>query len=199
MSAEKLDTKIRQDQIIRAAMDLIAAHGLKGLSMAGLARRIGLVPSAIYRHFRSKDDLIDAMLDFIRAGLLDIVASSRHDTEDAEACLRVLLTRHITFIRENHVAPRIIFSEEVYSGKPERKHKLYDIISEYLESVRVIVEDGQEDNIFRSDVTPQTVAIMFLGLIQPVAIMWHLSDGGFDVTKHAEKTWHMFKDAIKNK
>jgi len=40
---EKLNTEVRQEQIIQAAMNLIASGGLKGLSMAALANRIGLV------------------------------------------------------------------------------------------------------------------------------------------------------------
>ena len=62
---EKLNTEVRQEQIIQAAMNLIASRGLKGLSMAALANRIGLVPSAIYRHFKSKNDIVDMILDFI--------------------------------------------------------------------------------------------------------------------------------------
>jgi hypothetical protein len=37
---------------------------------------------------------------------------------------------------------------------------------------------------------------MFLGLIQPAAILWNLSDGEFDVTKHAEKGWQLFQETI---
>jgi hypothetical protein len=38
---------------------------------------------------------------------------------------------------------------------------------------------------------------MFLGLIQPLVILFHLSDGGFDVNKHIEGAWPVFVDAIK--
>jgi len=70
MKREKLKTEVRQEQIVRAAMNLIASRGLKGLSMAALANRIGLVPSAIYRHFKSKDDIVDMILGVIRERLL---------------------------------------------------------------------------------------------------------------------------------
>ena len=56
---EKLDTEIRPEQLSQAALALIAAHGLEGLSIARVARRVGLVPSAIYRHYSGKDDLVD--------------------------------------------------------------------------------------------------------------------------------------------
>ena len=44
MADEKLDTLVRQEQIAEAALSLVAAHGVRRLSMAAVARRVGLVP-----------------------------------------------------------------------------------------------------------------------------------------------------------
>ena len=51
----KLDTQIRREQIAEAAMSLVASQGLRRLSVAAVARRVGIVPSGIYRHFKSKE------------------------------------------------------------------------------------------------------------------------------------------------
>jgi hypothetical protein len=63
--------------------------------------------------------------------------------------------------------------------------------------VAEIVSDGQRDGQIRPNVDPDTVAVMFLGLIQPAAILWHLSNGGFDVTRQAEKAWDVLSYALK--
>ena len=42
------------------------------------------------------------------------------------------------------------------------------------------------------------LSVMFLGLVQPSAILWHVSDGGFDVTRQTEKAWTLFREAIEN-
>ncbi|MBI2220156.1 MAG: helix-turn-helix transcriptional regulator [Acidobacteria bacterium] len=55
--ALKLDTEIRQEQIAQAALAVVARHGIRRLSIASVARRVGIVPSAPYRHFENKDDL----------------------------------------------------------------------------------------------------------------------------------------------
>jgi len=41
-----------------AARDLFLEKGLRGLTMRGVADRVGISPTAIYRHFRNKDELI---------------------------------------------------------------------------------------------------------------------------------------------
>jgi AcrR family transcriptional regulator len=48
--AQKVKTEIRQEQIAGAALELIAMRGLDELNIGALARQVGVVPSAIYRH-----------------------------------------------------------------------------------------------------------------------------------------------------
>jgi AcrR family transcriptional regulator len=196
MSAEKLETQVRQDQIADAALSLIGRYGLGGLSIARVARQIGLVPSAIYRHFEGKDRVIDAVLDRIETRLQANVAAVSAESPDSLEQLRRLLMRHIRLIRENQGIPRVIFSEELFAGHPERRRKVYEIISGYLGQVAEVIRAGQKARRLRNDSDPSVLAVMFLGLVQPAAILWHVSDGVFDVTKQTERSWRVFSEAI---
>lgn len=48
--------------ILEAARTEIAEHGGGGLSMRRIARSVDLVPSAVYRYFPSRDELLTAMI-----------------------------------------------------------------------------------------------------------------------------------------
>lgn len=198
MRAEKLATEVRQDQIARAALQLIAAEGMQGLSLAAIARRVGLVPSAIYRHYRSKDEVLDATIDHLGARLhhnLDLVAGESTDPLDR---LHGLLTRHVALIRENQAIPRIIFSEAVYGGHPDRKQKVRGIITRYTEGIAAFVREGQAQRRIRPDVDPGAAAVHFLGLILPAAILWNLTDGRFDVTRQVERAWRTYRSGMES-
>jgi AcrR family transcriptional regulator len=194
---EKLNTEVRQEQIVEAAMNLIASRGLKGLSMAALANRIGLVPSAIYRHFKSKNDIVDMILGVIRERLLTNIRITCEETSEPIERLQRILKRHVETLRENRAIPRIIFTEDVFTGNPKRRNKVYGIVVGYLEGLNEIIRDGQEKGQIRSDMDSKTVALMFLGMIQPGAILWFLSDGKFDISKQSEKNWNVFREAIR--
>jgi len=111
--------------------------------------------------------------------------------------LQRILRRHVKTLRENRAIPRIIFTEDVFSGNPKRKTKVYRIVNGYIEGLNKIIRDGQEKGQIRSDMDSKTVALMFLGMIQPGAILWFLSDGKFDISKHSEKNWNVFREAIR--
>ena len=195
--AAKLGTELRQEQIAQAALNLVASQGLKGLSVAGVASQVGLVPSAIYRHFRSKGEVLNAVLNLIQARLLGNVAAVKKETPDPIERIRRLLFRHLQLVQAYQAIPRILFSDEVYSGHPERKAKLYAVIRAYLDQIEEIVREGQHQNRLRPDIAPETAAVMFMGLVAPSAILWHLSDGGFKVSRHAERAWKIFSAAIR--
>lgn len=196
MAKNRLGTGIRQDQIAEAALDIVRSHGIRALNVAAVAEKVGIVPSAVYRHFKNKGDIVGAVLQLIRTRLdahfRDVVLLD----VDAVQKLHLLLKRHIELISSHHAIPRIIFSEAVIGGLPEKRQQLFGIIQDVIANVSAIVRAGQETGHIRRDLPPETIAVAFLGMIQPAAIIWNLSDGAFDLVQHSQRAWRLFSDAV---
>ncbi|WP_144660160.1 TetR/AcrR family transcriptional regulator [Paenarthrobacter nicotinovorans] len=62
-----------QDGITTAALTLISSKGYDGLTMAALARSLGVAPSALYNHVSSKDDVLVLLEDHL-AAMVDVSA-----------------------------------------------------------------------------------------------------------------------------
>ena len=196
MRAQKTETESRQEQIIEAALELIGAEGVCALNIAGIAERVGIVPSALYRHFKSKDDVLDAVLELLRTRLLANVTDVRKETPAALPRLKSLLMRQARMLSENRAIPHVVFSDGIYTGHPERKVKVAEIITSYLGKIQKIVEEGIQDGSIRRDVVPTTASVMFLGMILPAAVLWNVSEGCFDMIAHAENAWPAFVRCI---
>lgn len=56
-----------RDRVVAEALRIIAADGVSALSMRGLATGLGVVPAALYRHVRNKEQLYDLVLDGVLA------------------------------------------------------------------------------------------------------------------------------------
>ncbi len=193
---KKVQTQIRQEQIAEAALYVVHAHGLRGLRMERIAQRVGIVPSALYRHFKGKQAVIDAMLDLIRQKLEEIVAATSAEALPPVERLRLLLREHLALVQHFQAIPRLLFSDEVCVGHPARKARVYETMTRYLDAVAALVREAQAEGTVRTDVAPDTVAVMFLGLFQPAAILLFMSDGGFDAAKHLERAWSAFYEGI---
>src|SRR5580704_9186838 len=56
---------LTRQRVVAEALAIIAADGAQALSMRALAARLGVVPGALYRHVRGKEQLHDLVLDAV--------------------------------------------------------------------------------------------------------------------------------------
>jgi len=57
-------TPARREEVLEAALELVAEHGVAGASLRRLAKRLGMSQPSLYHYFPSKDALIAEMLDY---------------------------------------------------------------------------------------------------------------------------------------
>jgi TetR/AcrR family transcriptional regulator, fatty acid metabolism regulator protein len=186
---------VRKEQIITAALELVDNNGMKDLTIAAIAEKIGVVPSGIYQHFKSKAEVVRSIIIRIGERLSKNIEEVCEDTCNAPERLRILHIMHIRMIRKNKGLPSLIFSHDVGESS-DRKNQLYDVLQKYLGQLASIARQGQKDGTICIDVAPEAIALMFLGLIQPPAILCHLTDGNFDLNAESARCWHLFYRSI---
>jgi AcrR family transcriptional regulator len=196
MRAPKKETEMRREQIVQAALELIGSRGINALSIVAIAERVGIVPSALYRHYKSKDDVLDGVLALLEKRLLSNVRAVRRETPDAPGRLRLLLMKHAQMLIENRAIPHVVFSDGIYTGHPERKARVAQVLTSYMGQIEKIVAEGIVAGAIRADISSTTAAVMFLGMILPAAVLWNVSEGGFDVIAHARNAWPAFLRCI---
>ncbi|HEX3849399.1 MAG TPA: TetR/AcrR family transcriptional regulator [Polyangiaceae bacterium] len=89
-----------REAVVAAALAAVDQDGVDGLTIRAVADRVGAPPMSLYSHFRSKEELLDFMLEGVAAR---IYAGERHPTWQAEMlalCRRVyrLLSEHPRWI-----------------------------------------------------------------------------------------------------
>lgn len=62
-------SELTREDVIDAAAELVAERGYAGLSMRALAQRCGVATMTLYRHVRTKEDLLGALADRVLGGL----------------------------------------------------------------------------------------------------------------------------------
>lgn len=70
----------RRDELIDESLDYFLEHGVAGLSLRPLARKIGTSARMIVYHFGSKDGLITAVMDEVRARIQKSFAGALTDS-----------------------------------------------------------------------------------------------------------------------
>lgn len=97
----RADAQRNYDKLVAAAREVFAERGAEG-SLDEIAKRAGVGPGTLYRHFPTRDDLIDALMrDWSARVLSDSEAAVEADLPARETLERWFadLIRHLTLHR----------------------------------------------------------------------------------------------------
>jgi AcrR family transcriptional regulator len=96
---------LTRDDILRAALPLLARTGVDGLRVRSVADELGISSPAVYHYFSGRDDLIDRLCERVAAEVeLTVDPSTAWD----DAIVTVLLNMDRTFARYPGVAARVL-------------------------------------------------------------------------------------------
>ncbi len=110
--------------ILDASLRLLAEGGATGLTVRGLARELGMVPSGLYRYAANRDELLTLLIAHAHGDLADHVraAHDRVDTTDLRGRWRAIAHAIRDWSLEHPHEFALIFGTPVpgYHAPPER-------------------------------------------------------------------------------
>jgi hypothetical protein len=75
---------------------------------------------------------------------------------------------------------------------PEKQQQLYGIIRDVIQQCGFNRSGRTRKWIDPKGHACRKYRRFFLGMIQPAAIIWNLSDGEFDLVQHSKNAWNCF-------
>lgn len=140
-------------QILRTAESIFRDEGVDGISMRRIAQKVGVTPTAIYRHFTNKEALVDAVTDRGFELLAEYLARPGR-ARTASGRLRTLMRGYIAFAMKHphyfdfmFLLPRESarrFPGDFVQRRSETFNMVIDHVSAGMESGEYAVDDAAE-------------------------------------------------------
>jgi len=106
--------RLRVD-LLDAAAELMAEHGtVDGISLRAVARRAGVSPTAVYRHFDDHLDLLRESVAQCWRNFYDVMVEARDSTEDPYDAFRASGDAYVRFAMERQGQYRVLFSNRIH-------------------------------------------------------------------------------------
>ncbi|WP_457626384.1 TetR/AcrR family transcriptional regulator [Persephonella sp.] len=169
----------RKEEVFLAISQIIAEKGLSEVSTVEVARRLGVSQPAIYKYFKNKDEMIVYFLKHLK-DLLDEILKKAEKGKTAKEKLKIIYTEHFKLLERTKILPRVVFSDVVHIGNPEKKSKLKDAVFQYREGIKKIIEEGIKKGEIK-DIDPEFGVRIFIGSILSTTLVWMLKDMGYKV------------------
>jgi len=121
----------RKQQILHALMEMLEDPNMR-ITTAALAKRVGVSEAALYRHFASKAQMFDALIEFVEETLFSRAKLIQQQELTAISQCQQILTLLLTFVERNAGVSRILTGEALM-GENERLGNRVNQLFEKLE------------------------------------------------------------------
>jgi TetR/AcrR family transcriptional regulator, fatty acid metabolism regulator protein len=186
----------RQKEIVQVAVKLIAQGGIQNLTMSHLAKQVGVTEPAIYRHFKSKLDILLAMLgQFKQHSESQLKQACSLNTSGLILLENIFLEHTGQFADHPHMAA-VVFAEEAFRSEPRLAEETFTIMNLALETVANIIEKAQARGEIRHDVPQEHFALVILGSLRLLVKRWHISNYAFELRPESVRVWESLKKLL---
>ena len=165
--------------------------------MAKIAERIGVTDAALYKHFKSKNEMLIFMVDLIEEMLIGRMKEHSNQFKDPLERLKNILSFQFRFIEENKGIPRILFSEALQFKDDKLTSKTTNILNQYLKLIQETMIEAKKNGSIKSTINTETISFIFLGMIQSTVVLWTLGGCKFSLRKREESLWKGFSFLLK--
>ena len=187
-------TEVRKEEIVRAALSLVEKNGLDKLNIIDIALEVKLVPAAIYRHFKGKEDIVAALIEFSDRSLQYNISQAMESDGTAIEKLKLLFALHVKLLKEESAIPKILYFLLSSDRNPELKGSMLAAVGSYVQQVKKMLFQGQKKGEVNADIDVTAAAMMFLGMVQPLAILGQVDPKVLD--EYPSKLWHSYQRSI---
>jgi AcrR family transcriptional regulator len=186
----------RKSQIINAAEDVFTKKGFNEARMDDIADKTGLSKGTLYLYFKSKDDLIVAILDrMFQLELKQLQNLNQAEMSATDAIWKIsdLLTKDILGMLR--LIPIVYqFLALAFRNKYVQK-ALKKYINQYLDILTPIVQRGIDSGEFRK-VDAREVAVAMGALIEGTLLLWVYDKAAVDPQYHIKSGLKLLLEGV---
>ena len=192
----KLNTEIRQKQIIESSMEIIRLGGIQTLTIKEISRKIGISEQAIYRHFKNKLAILLAIIEYFNENLQQSFQSKDKSISSLEK-IQDLTTAHLEYLQDRPSTAAIIFAEEIFQNESVLAEEVNRSLNKRIEQMTILLRFARDENEVKKSIDPENMAIVFLGSLRLLVNTWRMSDFSFDLVDRGKKVISDLVELIK--
>jgi TetR/AcrR family transcriptional regulator, fatty acid metabolism regulator protein len=173
----------RRRQILQAAVRAFARRGYHACRVSDIAKEAGVAYGLVYHYYRSKETLLEAIFKETWGAMLATIRSVEQLDEPAGEQVRKVTEIVLRTWKRDPELVRVLVREVTRSTQVQEETEEIDLAYQALQR---IIEQGQQNGEFRSDLDARVTATIWYGALEEILTGWafgQLPDRDEDVTR----------------
>lgn len=189
----------RKQQILEAAMVVFARSGIDKARMDDIVEESGLSKGTLYWYFKSKDDIIIAILEnLFEREFVDLEPLAHADIPASDKLIKIV--EYITTdVQQMFALLPLIYEFYALAYRQDRvRETIMSYWEKYLNFLEPIIQEGIDSGEFRK-VNTREASIALGALIEGVILLWVFGPETINITNYGRNPAQFILDGLQTK
>ena len=195
-SPKYLPAEERRAATVEAVVELAAEQNPSDITTAAIAQRMGLTQGALFRHFPTKEAILESVMAWVADRLLERVDKATQGATSPLAALEAMFMAHIDFVSQHPGVPRMLFGELQRAGDTVPKRMVETLLHRYGERLRDWLEAGKAHGELDRELDVDAAVVSFIGTVQGLVMQSVLKGDVALLRSHAPMVFAIYRRGI---
>ncbi|WP_078430169.1 TetR/AcrR family transcriptional regulator [Alkalihalobacterium alkalinitrilicum] len=185
----------KYDQIIEAAVKIIAENGYHHAQVSKIAKEAGVADGTIYLYFKNKEDILISLFEEKMGRFVDKIQEKIEGNLTPKEKLIILVEMHFSQLSANR-ALAIVTQLELRQSNAELRVRINEVLKKYLDLIDSVLIDGKESGYFSEDLDYRLARQMIFGTLDEVVTNWVMKECKYDLISLAKPMQQLLLNGI---
>ncbi|WP_445558075.1 TetR/AcrR family transcriptional regulator [Ochrobactrum sp. A-1] len=181
---------------VETVVDLAAEQNPADITTDAIAKRMGVTQGALFRHFSSKDAILQAVMEWVSERLLARIDKATSIAASPLEAIEAAFMAHIHFIAEHPGVPRMLFEELQRTEQTLAKRMARTLLQVYGDRLGRLFMDGKRRGQLPASLDEKGAATLFVGMIQGLAMQSHIEGDVKRIRESAPGVFALYRRSI---
>lgn len=186
----------RRAATVQTVVTLTAKQNPSEITTTEIARHMGLTQGSLFKHFPSKDAILQAVMEWVAESLMARVDGAVKGASSPLAALEALFLAHVDFVAAHPGVPRIVFGELQRAKPSATRQMVQTLMQRYSALVARILADAKAQGELDPAVDVEAASILFVGTIQGLVMQSLLLGNVERIRRDAPRVFVIFRRGI---
>ena len=197
--AKYLSAEARRAATVEAVIQLAAQTPPSEITTTAIAQHMGVTQGALFKHFPTKEAILEAVMVWVAEHLLSRVDEAAHAAQahdGAIAALEAICRAHVDLVGEHPGAPRMLFGELQRSEMTAPKRVVQTLLGHYGARLQQWLAQGQAQGQVAGALDCVTAVTLFIGSLQGLVMQSMLAGDVLHMRRQAAPVFALYRRAV---
>jgi TetR/AcrR family transcriptional regulator len=185
----------RKEQILHTLMMMLEDSSSR-VTTAALAKQVGVSEAALYRHFASKAQMFDALIEYVEDTIFSRTKLIQKKDLNALSQCQQILTLLLTFVERNPGISRILTGEAIVGEKERLALRVSQLFDKLEAQLKQILREAEMREGLRTRDTPTVTANLIMALAEGRIRQYSRTNFRHKPTQDWANQWRLLSDSL---